>query len=231
MNKTISIILPTYNEAASIIRIITRVHNVLEGYEHEIIIVDDNSPDGTYDVVERENRSYCRLFKRREERGLASALRFGLQHATGAFIVFMDSDGNHDPMYLPAMLAMLKDVDCAVASRFVPGGGMRSPLRHVCSLLFNAWVRAVLKLRVKDALYGYLACKRELFDECPHEKVFVGFGDYCMRLLYYFQKKGFKIIEIPARNAYRYGGKSKANYVKELCNYLRATVRLKRESL
>jgi dolichol-phosphate mannosyltransferase len=102
-----SIVLPTYNEKENIIELIGAIFKALAGQtDYEVVVVDDNSPDGTATAVTDHfaNDSRVKLFVRTEERGLATAIRHGAEHASGNILVFMDTDFNHDPAILPQMI-------------------------------------------------------------------------------------------------------------------------------
>ncbi|MFC1815192.1 glycosyltransferase, partial [Thermodesulfobacteriota bacterium] len=127
-NYKISIILPTYNEKGNILLLIDAIHAELYDYNHEIIVVDDNSPDGTYQAVLGLNHPNVKTILRTENRGFANSIRCGIENAVGDIFVIMDSDFNHRPEYLPFMIQSLSHYDCVSASRFLYGGKMDS--RH-----------------------------------------------------------------------------------------------------
>jgi dolichol-phosphate mannosyltransferase len=146
----VSIILPTYNERGNIRDLITAIGEALkpEPWEQEIIVVDDNSPDGTADVVRSqpvEPPLEMKCFVRTEERGLATAIKFGIEHADGDIVVVMDTDFNHDPAMIPQMVKFLEFYDMVIGSRFVMGGGMEDRQRYNYSFFYNLFVRMVLR--------------------------------------------------------------------------------------
>lgn len=122
----VSVILPTYNERGNIGLLIDAIYHELTGYEHEVIVVDDNSDDGTYAHVVEKACPFVRVFLRIDNRGLAYAIRFGIEQAHGSVIIVMDSDFNHQPQYIPFMLRQLSYYDCVTALRFISGGRMNS---------------------------------------------------------------------------------------------------------
>ena len=104
MLDKISVILPTYNEKDNIMPLIMAVHKELLSYEHEIIVVDDNSSDGTYRTVSNAKLPFVKAILREHDRSLAKSIRCGLENASGKVFVVMDSDFNHQPKYLPFMV-------------------------------------------------------------------------------------------------------------------------------
>ena len=196
MNK-ISIIIPTFNERGNISHLIKDIRALLYDYNYEIIIVDDDSPDGTYDFVKDLNYKEVRSIKRTLNKGLANSIRCGIEHATGDAIVILDSDFNHDPKLIPFMLKALPYFDCVIASRFVYGGQGLNPIRHLLSWSFNLFLRAITGSRVTDNLLGFFAIHRKILNSLQFDDIFWGFGDYNIRLLHYLQSKQFSILQVP----------------------------------
>lgn len=228
----ISVILPTYNERDSIVDLIKEIEDVFsaQAIDYEVIVVDDNSPDGTSLIV-KENFSEnnrIKLIVRKQERGLASAIKTGLLKAVGEVIVFMDTDFNHDPEDIPRLLKYSKDFDFIVGSRYVSGGGMMtSRFRYFGSYLFNLMVRIILFMPVRDNLSGFLAFKRGVIKGFDLERIFYGYGDYCIRLLYLARNKGLKIKEVPVVYKLRKGGESKTRLLQHLFDYLLTVLKLR----
>jgi len=225
-NDKISVILPTFNEQDNIVFLVKAVHKKLEAYEHEILIIDDNSPDGTYQAVINENFPYVRAVLREKDPGLANSIRCGLEKAGGNIIVFMDSDFNHQPKYLPFMIQALSHYDCVSASRFLYGGMMDSRLRHILSWLFNVFVRMMTGGLITDSLYGYMAIRKEMLDKLNYDDIFWGYGDYCIRLMLYLQRLNATILQIPAVNGKRRGGVGNSRFFKVFRQYFTEVVKL-----
>ncbi|MCD6419492.1 MAG: glycosyltransferase [Synergistetes bacterium] len=228
--KTVSVILPTYNERESIVPLIKEVKRALEGYDLDIWVVDDNSPDGTAEAVLEEFKrdEEINVIKRTDERGLASAIRRGIEVSSGEKIVIMDTDFNHSPEYLPMMLEFSNYFDVVIGSRYVFGGGMdTSKLRFIGSYLFNNFIKFVLWMRTNDNLSGFLAIKRDILKEFDMDRIFYGYGDYCIRLLYYAHKRQVSIVEVPVVYRFRMGGESKTNFAKYLLSYTLAVLKLR----
>jgi dolichol-phosphate mannosyltransferase len=225
-NNLVSIVLPTFNEKESIGVLVDEIHGKLAAYNHEILVVDDNSPDGTYQKLEELNHSHVRPILRTSDKGFANSIRCGIENANGDIIIIMDSDFNHQPKYLPFMIESLEFYDCIVASRFVYGGDMGSRSRHTLSWLFNIFVRLMTGGKVTDSLYGFIAIKKECMREVEYNKVFWGYGDYCIRLVYYLQKNGVSILQFPAVNGKRIAGEGNSRFLKVFKQYFSAVIEL-----
>jgi dolichol-phosphate mannosyltransferase len=170
MKDMLSIIIPTYNEKDNITPLVERVHGALTGHEHEIIIVDDNSKDGTIEIAEGLAARYpVKLFVRREEKGLATAVIHGIKHSSGSIIGVMDADLQHPPEVLPALVNAVADgADMVFASRYIKGGGcpnwglFRKIVSRVAMMI--AHVLLPSSRRVKDPMSGFFMFRREKVD-------------------------------------------------------------------
>jgi dolichol-phosphate mannosyltransferase len=222
----ITVILPTYNEKGNVIPLIGEIHKNLNSYNHEIVVVDDNSPDDTFKEVQDLNFPFVRPILRTENRGLANSIRCGLENAHGDICVVMDSDFNHKPEYLPFMVDSLKYYDFVSASRFLYGGSMDSRIRHILSWLFNIFVRLTTGGKINDNLYGYFAVKKEIIEKLDYDKVFWGYGDYYIRLLYFLQKNRANILQFPAVNGRRLSGVGQSKFIGVFWQYFRETIKL-----
>ena len=218
--EKISIILPTFNEGENIPCLIEDIHNALSGCDHEILVIDDNSADGTYEAARSLKAPYVKAILRTTDASLGKSIRCGIENASGDIFVIMDSDYNHQPRYIPFMLQSLSHYDCVLASRFLYGGRMDHPVRHYCSWIFNIFTRLMTGGGITDSLYGYFAIKRKTMEECPYDLIFWGYGDYCIRLVYYLQKKNVPVLQIPAVNGKRRSGQGNSNLVKTFFQYL-----------
>lgn len=162
----ISVIVPTYNEAASLPTLAERLGTALAGREWELVVVDDGSPDGTADVAAAlAPRLPVRVVRRSGKLGLASAVTAGFAAARGDPLVVMDADLSHPPEVVPALVdAIANGAELAVGSRYVKGGGTRDwPLRRrivsrVACLMGNVLVP------VRDATSGFFAVRRSVID-------------------------------------------------------------------
>ena len=163
----ISIIVPTYNEAASLPILAERLGTSLGGRDWELVVVDDGSPDGTADIAERlAPRLPVRVVRRSRKSGLASAVMAGFTAARGDLLVVMDADLSHPPEVVPALVdAVVGGADLAVGSRYVRGGGTADwPLRRrVVSRV--ACILGNLLVPVRDATSGFFALRRAAIDD------------------------------------------------------------------
>lgn len=206
----VSVVVPTYNERENITPLIeSTLRHVPDA---EVIVVDDDSPDGTSEEVTLRwaHDERVRLIRRLGERGLTSALADGMAAARGGKIAWLDADFNMDPSFLPVLFGTLDQVDVAVASRYVPGGedGRESRLRVWGSTAANVAARALLGSVVRDYTSGLMAVRREVFQRVPFRRHY-HHGDYCIDLLYRVHRAGLSIREVPFRCADRRAGETK----------------------
>ena len=231
----LSVVLPTFNEADTIVSVLDDLLAVAAAHHVpvELIVVDDRSPDGPAAIVRRRFGDEPRVrLHVRDGRGLAGAVRRGAELASGDLLLFMDTDGNHDPIFLPALVEALADADIAVGSRFRAEGGMpTSWFRETCSHLFNRWACATLRLPVTDCLSGFLCMRRRVLEEADFDAIFVGYGDYAIHLLYWAAQRGVRIAEVPVVYAARRGGESKTRFFSIFRDYLRTVLRVRRHGL
>jgi dolichol-phosphate mannosyltransferase len=207
---TVSVIVPTYNERENISPLIAET--LAHVPDAEIIVVDDDSPDGTSEEVERRwGRDHrVRLIRRVGERGLPSALAAGIAAARGQKIAWLDADFNMEPAFLPVLFGALDEVDLAVASRYVPSGedGRVSRLRVFGSIAANIVARRLLGAAVRDYTSGLMAVRREVCASVPLRPHY-RHGDYCIDFLFRAHRAGLRIREIPFRCADRRVGETK----------------------
>ncbi len=163
--RSTTIITPTYNERDNLQPLVERVFGALDPDQTELLIVDDDSPDGTADVGRALGATWpVRVLHRKDERGLATAVIEGLRQARGVWAACLDADLSHPPEALPALLKPLEDgdVDMVVGSRFVPGA--RVDLAWPWFRQLNSWgarwlARPLSPLR--DVMSGFFALRRE----------------------------------------------------------------------
>lgn len=162
-----SLIVPTYNERENLPELFARVDRVLRGYAFEMILVDDDSPDGTWAAAEnfREQYSWLRVIRRRHERGLSSAVLCGFRHARGQVLGVMDADLQHDDRRLPDLLRAMDHSDFAIATRRAAGGSDRcwTRSRRLTSQVATLLARAIAKVRLSDPMSGFFTMRRDVF--------------------------------------------------------------------
>jgi dolichol-phosphate mannosyltransferase len=208
------VLIPTYNERENIE---TLIPQILQADERlHVLVVDDNSPDGTAQVVEGLQRQSPRvhLLKRAGRLGYGTAVREGIQHILqeGAdWLIQMDADFSHDPKYLPALLSKIENNDLVIGSRYVPGGGTRNWgwARRTLSATANRVARTLLALPVADCTGGFRCYRRELVEKARlWEMDAEGYG-FLSASLYRCHCLGARIAEVPIIFVDRRFGKSK----------------------
>ena len=226
-----SIILPTFNEAGNIIELVEVIRRELSQKRivGEIIIVDDDSPDKTGLLAQKYFLKIpeVRVLIRKKEKGLASAIRFGIDKAVGEIVVVMDTDFNHEPRLVPKLIEKCKKYDFVVGSRFIKGGGMANKTREKLSYLFNILIRIILSSPVHDNLSGLFAIRRVNLEKLNLDKIFYGYGDYFIRLIYLAKLQGNSFTEIPSFYKDRQYGASKSQFVNMFKDYLASTLSLR----
>ncbi len=226
-----SIILPTYNEKDNIVELIQAIFQTLQplNLAFEVVVVDDNSPDRTAEVVRQHFSNDCqvKLLVRTQERGLATAIRYGIDRSTGEILVFMDTDFNHDPAIIPQMIKFLEYYDIIIGSRFVMAGGMEDRFRQFSSLLYNYGIRFLFGTPVHDNLSGFFSIYREKLETMDLDQIYYGYGDYFIRLLMVAHNRGYKMLEIPVFYRLRMAGHSKTQFLSIFLQYTKALLHLR----
>lgn len=233
----VSVILPTYNEAGNIGQLILALIKQLQASisDFEIIVVDDNSPDGTARVVQTliSQNFPIKLIVRKHKRGLATAIYLGLKKASGKIIVLMDSDFNHSPKYLPQLIkpVLASKVDLVIGSRYISGGGMHVTEANRLQFWLSKWGnffvnKIILHLPVHESLSGFVAFKKSVLKKINCSAVFQGYGDYCIRLLYQLNQVGCSLAEIPVVYGRRQWGQSKTRLLKVFIGYFKTAILL-----
>ncbi|MGK7344812.1 MAG: polyprenol monophosphomannose synthase [Candidatus Nitrospinota bacterium M3_3B_026] len=217
MNSQTLVIIPTYNEIENIERLIGAIHDRLP--EASVLVVDDNSPDGTGGLVERlsEKDERVRLLRRPGKLGLGTAYIAGFKHALEhgfEYIFEMDADFSHDPAYLPDFLEAAREADLVIGSRYVEGGGVENwPFfRKIISMGGSLYSRIILSLPYRDLTGGFKCFRRRILESLPLDEVRSEGYSFQIEMTYRASKKGFKIKEIPIVFKDREGGKSKMSW-------------------
>lgn len=173
----IAVVIPTYNERETVADIVHAVHEALDGEDHEIVIVDDSSPDGTADVVRAMDDVPVRLIERTGKRGLGAAYRDAFAQVDADIVVQMDADFSHPPERIPALVDAVRDgADVAVGSRYVSGGERKDPLhRRIFPLIGSFLYRVLLRSPVRDVTSGFKAYRGEMLDGLDLDRLPSGF--------------------------------------------------------
>ncbi len=214
MSSKTLIIIPTYQESENIISILERAQAA--NPEANVLVVDDSSPDGTGQIVERLMKSNpkIRLLTNSVKNGLGKAYVKGFKWGLSQdfdFFVEMDADGSHAPEQLPSILKKLDDCDVSLGSRWVPGGRIENwPIsRQILSKGGNLYTRLMLGFKVKDATGGYRAYKRKVLETIDLDSI--ESQGYCFQvdMVRRSLALGFKVCETPIVFTEREAGNSK----------------------
>jgi dolichol-phosphate mannosyltransferase len=232
---TPAVVLPTYNEREAIVGV---VREILEAVgDVEILVVDDDSPDRTWEAVETAfaGDRRARVLRRVGRRGLASAIAEGVATTRGAVVVWLDADGSMPPEVIPRLVAATLDADVAVASRYAPGGrdARASAIRVMASRAINAFGTLCLGGDVRDWTSGFVAARRAALQAVPIRADAV-YGDYCIDFLARACRAGLRVVEVPYACVERRAGTSKTSpslrrFAALGLRYARTILRLHRE--
>jgi dolichol-phosphate mannosyltransferase len=209
------LVLPTYNEAANIEAIVEAVLEKLPQPGH-VLVVDDNSPDGTGDIAARlaDVDDRVELLRRPRKEGLGPAYVAGFRCALAGgagLVVEMDADFSHDPAYLPRLLEAVEKADVVIGSRYVAGGGVEdwSVLRQAISRGGSAYARLALGLDVRDLTGGFKCFRREVLEAIDLDSVTARGYAFQVELTYRAIQLGFRVVEVPIVFRDRRAGSSK----------------------
>jgi dolichol-phosphate mannosyltransferase len=212
------IVVPTYDERPNIAPLVEAVHSALEAAapEHLVLVVDDNSPDGTGDVADRiaETDARVRVLHRPEKRGLGRAYLAGFRLALdegAALVIEMDADFSHDPAYLPEMIEAARGADLVLGSRYVPGGQVHNwgKVRRLVSRGGCLYASTVLDVDVRDLTGGFKCFRREVLETLDLATVRSEGYAFQVELTYRALQTGFRVAEVPITFTERRRGKSK----------------------
>lgn len=228
----IYVVIPTYNERENICDLVKKISS-LDIENLNILVIDDNSPDGTYDaLLEIKDDMPLEIIKRPGKMGLGSAYVMGFKYALskGAeIIVEMDADFSHNPYKIPELIQCVRvGNDLCIGSRCVDGGctiGWNTR-RKIFSKSAQTFSRLILGLKTKDVTGGFRCYHRKIFDKVNLDKIRSRGYSFQEEILYYIEKAGFKVKEIPISFIDRERGKSKLHF-REVTDLLKNVVRLK----
>ncbi len=223
-HTVISIVIPTYNERENIEELVSLISDSMKGYDYEIIIVDDDSPDRTWELAQELSDKYpIKVIRRVNERGLATAVIEGFKHSKGEIIVVLDADLQHPPEKIPDLIRPIIDenYDIVIGSRYIKGGGVRE-WNFIRKLISRGAILlshiAIPKLRgIKDTMSGFFAIKRGVI-----EGVDLKPRGYKILLEILVKGKWNNVKEVPyifgerARGRSKLGSKQMIDYVKHL---------------
>jgi dolichol-phosphate mannosyltransferase len=218
----LSVVIPAWNEADNLRKLIPSLHQVLAGLgiEYEIMVVDNHSSDGTADIGEAEGATVIQ----QTDPGYGGALWSGFKRASGPHILTMDADLSHPPDFVPTMWAHRDEAEVVIASRYVEGGEADMPAyRHVLSVILNWVFTRALSLPVQDISSGFRLYHTAVVRDLELES---SDFDALEEILIKCYASGCKILEVPMHYVPRDAGKSKVQLFKFAVSYLRTLVRM-----
>ncbi|HID87696.1 MAG TPA: polyprenol monophosphomannose synthase [Anaerolineae bacterium] len=197
-----AVVIPTYNESDNIEALVEAIMALGEALQ--IIIVDDNSPDGTGQLAEDLAREHpvVHVLHRPAKLGLGTAYIAGFKEAfaLGAErIMTMDADFSHHPRYIPQLLARSETHDLVIGSRYVDGGGILhwGLWRQVLSRTANTFARIVLGLKAHDCTAGFRCYRRQVLESIGLDHIFSDGYSFLVEMLFKCQQRGYRIAEVP----------------------------------
>ncbi len=207
--------LPTYNERENLEPMLRALGRVL-GEDDRVLVIDDNSPDGTGELADRlaGELAFVDVLHRPRKEGLGPAYLAGFRRALDAgaeLVVEIDCDFSHDPNDVPRLVAAADDVDLVLGSRYVPGGGVENwgLIRRAISAGGSIYARLVLGVPVRDLTGGFKCFRRAVLEAVPLDRVHSRGYAFQIELTYRAIRKGFRVQEVPIRFADRTVGGSK----------------------
>ncbi|NDJ35488.1 MAG: polyprenol monophosphomannose synthase [Chloroflexi bacterium] len=211
------VVVPTYNEKENIIRLVPMLLEL--PLDIGVIVVDDNSPDGTgalADSLAEDHPGQVHVIHREGKLGLGTAYLAGFRYALGQpdteRVMTMDADFSHHPQYIPAMVERsTQGYDLVIGSRYVPGGDTPDfPwYRVVLSWGANTFARFMLGLQARDATAGFRCYRREVLESLPLDTIFSSGYSFLVEMLFLVQYAGYRVGEVPIVFRDREFGKSK----------------------
>lgn len=213
------VMIPTYNEKENIGNLIREILS-LKIPDLHIVVVDDNSPDGTSEIVKELSKEHheVELFLRTTGKGRGSAgiagFRYALEHRAD-YVVEMDADFSHHPKYIPHLLKAIQGADMVIGSRFVNGGKdvNRGILRRIITILAGMYVKILLGLKIRDVSSGYRCFKRKVLEAIELDSMVSTGPSIVSEVFYRTHLKGFSITEIPIEFIDRVHGQTKLNSI------------------
>lgn len=216
MTPAVLVVIPTYNERANIP---TLVAGLMKHDNVRVLVVDDNSPDGTGDVAEALGHEYdgrVSVLRRTTNRGFGRSYIDGMKQALTEpvdLICQMDADLSHDPAQLPDLVAATAGADMVIGSRYIPGGRIVNwPLRrHMLSRFANTYIRTVTRVSAHDCTSGYRCWRRTALATLPLDEFFSDGYSFLVEMLFVAHRRGCRIAEVPITFVERREGESKVS--------------------
>ena len=213
----ILVCIPTFNESENIEKITSAV--LAQGDDFEVLVIDDNSPDGTAEIVEglKKDNPRIHLIKRPGKMGLGTAyvdgFTYGLSQPRIGYMMEMDADFSHDPKYLKEFKEAIKENDLVIGSRYLNGISIVNwpIMRLLLSYYASIYVRVITGMPVKDPTSGFKCFRREVLEWLDLSRIKSNGYGFQIEMDFYVWRGGFRIKEIPILFIDRRAGKSKMN--------------------
>jgi len=234
------IVIPTYNEKENVENLINSIEKLSKkikgGVELKILVVDDDSPDGTGKIVDRLTKVYNNVYinHKKGKKGLGFAyingFKYALDNLNADYVLTMDCDFSHNPKYIPQFIKELGKFDVLIGSRYIKGGGTYNwPLyRRIISSGANLLAKTVLRLKNNDCTSGFRCYSKNALNKIDFENIKSGGYSFLLEILYRCQRKKLKIREIPFVFIDRTLGETKISK-KEILRTLYTLIKLKIE--
>jgi len=210
------IMIPTYNERENIRELVEEILRLPVDHDLQVLVADDNSPDGTglivEEMAERDPRVHVLIRKKRRGRGAAGIDGFKRALELAAdLVVEMDGDFSHQPRFIPGLLAAAADHDLVLGSRFVAGGkdADRNFIRKFVTICVRAFIRSRFHIPVRDVSSGFRCFRREVLERIDLDDLISVGPSIVLEILYKTFLLGYKIIEIPIEFIDRRKGRTK----------------------
>lgn len=232
---SLSVVIPTYNERENIGQLITileKLHKKWPISKFEIVVVDDNSPDGTAEIAKKLNRKYKNIsvYVRRKKEGVGAAYFFGYRMAKGEIMVGMDADISHDPKQIPLLISEIDGgYDLVLGSRHIKGAyyerkKTETIRKYYTSKYGNIVTSLILGIKVKDFSNGFRCFRKKILDDIILE---LRGNSMLMEFIAKAYWKNYKVTEVPTTFMDRKRGKSKLKLIKEPLRFIKDVIKLK----
>lgn len=229
--ESVTVVVPTYNEAENIELLVRQLLTL--PLDVQVVVVDDNSPDGTGEIADRLAAEDSRVqpLHRPGKLGLGTAYIAGFKHAMergAALVLSMDADFSHSPRYIPSMVDKMGECDLVIGSRYVRGGGTRHCTlpRRILSWGANAFAKVTLGLRARDCTAGFRCYRREVLERVGLDQIFSEGYSFLIEMLFRTQRLGYRVGEVPIIFENRQRGASKISR-KEILKAVYTVLRLR----
>jgi len=216
MNASVLVIIPTYNERANLPVLVA---GLMQHAGVRVLVVDDQSPDGTGEVAESLGRDYpgrVQVLRRTGKKGFGRSYIDGIKSVIDDpvdVLCQMDADLSHDPRHLPDLVAATAHADVVIGSRYIPGGAIVNwPLRRkILSRAANIYIRAVTQLSARDCTSGYRCWRKAAIAALPLDRFISDGYSFLVEMLFVAARSGCRIAEVPITFIERREGESKVS--------------------